>query len=289
LFWIIQLNQFFLSKKYEENFQNYLELYQLFFSQNKRVLSNTLIDELYEESLPKINKNIIKNFLYNLAKDFISKTEIKRDFYNSHELYIQNLSSEEKNIINWYTYTGDVIINNYLRNKLDIDEKVYDNINKILIKTNYKIPNIHLNDRKILIQNFIEYIVVILNNIIFKSPRNKRQFIVYQYSSNDYLSRSDNQWENIGFYSTTMINNFTIEAVNNTHYKSYIIVLIDTPCLIINSISKFPTEYEVLFPSNNCFKTVKFYKQYLCKEINNYLCEDPYYKRIIVYNNYGKC
>ena len=115
--------------------------------------------------------------------------------------------------------------------------------------------------------NFIKYAIFKLNNIILNSPKPKQPFVVYQYSSHNYLPRTDDNWENIGFYSTTMVNDYTIGVVENPHYKTCIIVPIDTPCLIITSISKFPTEYEVLFPSNNCFKVLKPYTQYSCEEI----------------------
>ena len=44
-------------------------------------------------------KDIIKNFIYNLAYKYITTIEIKRDYYNEQKRYIDNLSNKEKEII----------------------------------------------------------------------------------------------------------------------------------------------------------------------------------------------
>lgn len=279
------------AEKYK-NIQNYPDLEKIFFSKNERLLNNNIddvVDEVYKDTLSNdiTYKDIIKNFIYNLAYKYITTIEIKRDYYNEQKRYIDNLSNKEKEIIKWYTHTGDVIMNSYLRNKLDI-EAAYANIleKDMFKKVNYTI--LKNKDKELLVKEFIEYCITILNNTITNAPKNTRPFIVYQYATDKYLTEQDNYWENIGFYSTTMINDYGVRFFKDVHYKSYIIVPENTSCLIIQSLSNFQSEYEVLFPSNNCFKILKPYTE-LDSDQTYYLNINPYYERIMIYEKQGSC
>ena len=143
-------------------------------------------------------------------------------------------------------------------------------------------------EKESLVKEFIEHCITILDNIILNAPKNIKPFIVYQYATDKYLSTQDNYWENKGFYSTTMINDYGVDFFKDVHYKSYIIIPKHTPCLIINSISNFHSEYEVLFPSNNCFKVLKSYTE-ISSDATYYLNINPYYERIMIYEKQGSC
>ena len=272
-----------------ELYQKNPDLYKLYFSKDFRYVVNMInfIDELYIEANSSISKLEIAEFIFGLAYNYVKETELKSEFFDAQHSYRKSLSKKQYTFLRWYTYKGDKIVNTYLRdvNNLDI-EKTYENLVENL--SDYlDIPDdldLDFEDKKILTLESLQSIISVINKVISKAPKNKKPFVVYQYASREIAIRNDNNWENLGFYSTTLLSTYgiNISSVQN-NYKSHIIIPENTPCLILNEISVFPGEREVLFSSQNCFKIIKPYTEYYVEPSKSY------YKRLMVYENKGSC
>lgn len=263
------------------------DLYKLYFSKNFRQVIDMVnfIDELYLEADKIYTKLEIAEFVFGLAYNYLKETELKYDFFESQHNYRKKLKKEQLAYLKWYTYKGDKIVNTFLRdvNKLDIDktyQHLIENLNDFL-----ELPeDIDIEDKKDLTLETIEEIISVINKTILKAPKNKTPFVVYQYSRRQVGDNNNNTWENSGFYSTTLLSTYgiNISSVYN-NYKSHIIIPENTPCLILNEISVFPGEREILFSSKNCFKVLKPYTEYFLEP------SKPYYKRLMVYDHKGAC
>lgn len=289
----------------DENMGNFYiknkELYEFFLKKPiKMRMLRFMISGFYDE-VKKVDKfkNItlkeVAIFVSLLMIDGIRKTTPSQSFIYKQKEYIKNLTSEEKALISWYTHKGDGIMNGYLRNNLDLQKTRREfYLIDLILKTNYNITKdelkkaLNMDEYKTLLFDFIKYAIGILNNVILNAPRNDKPFVVYQYADKPNMLRTDNLWENNGFYSTTLenANNFMqdIGAKNMDIYKSYIIVPTNTPCLYIANLSKYEDEEEILFPSQNCFEVLKPFTDY--KQKNETI---SYYKRILSYKNNGIC
>lgn len=56
--------------------------------------------------------------------DFYMKAQISNNIINSQKKYIDSLEEEKKNILKGYTYKGDTLINTYLRDEYDFEDRV---------------------------------------------------------------------------------------------------------------------------------------------------------------------
>jgi len=278
-------------------YNNNKKLYELYFSK-PRILLDDEIKYDYE-----IDNS---HFKRSLAYNYIKNTNMKRDLYEKQINYVNNLSPLQKRVLKWYTYRGDRIMNNYLRGLFN-PLNVYKQIRDVFKNEGYEEPtnfdktldNVVNFDTNIEFKNYIinsiEYAIEIINKIIDNAPKNTDYFIVYQYSEEQHLERKDELWENVGFYSTTLIDAFSIGPVYEARYKTYIIVPPESNFLVMIGISKFFGEFEVLFSSNNCFKLLKpFTEDTELKKLDlniKYMggSRTPYYKRIMLYENKGKC
>lgn len=284
-----------------ELYQKNPELYRLYFS-HKVPYTTNIVDyaKILSEKI-NISQEDIISFILTVSYNFINEICISENYIDDQINFVKHLSEDEKTLLKWYSYTGDRVINSYLRfnykNNLDkfkINE-AYTNILKIIKKINYPKPS-NMEDIKvkyILIYNFIIHVISVINNIIAKSPKNKHPFIVYQYAEKANSLRSDSKWENLGFYSTTLIDTrvFPLVLGKENIYKSYIIVPANTPCLFL-SVSEFIGELEIIFPYNNCFKELKpfeYIDEELIKIENRQDMIVKYYNRVMIYDHQGSC
>ena len=265
------------------------EFYNLYF-QEPRFLTN---EKIYRDIFTLGHRRFTENLAYN----YIKNTEMKRNLYNAHIEYVNNLSELEKKLLKWYTYQGDRIMNNYLRNKFKTNDFI--NIYHSIVDTyedylpqELRNKRDNLNDRDVIdsIFRIVKYSIDTINNIINNAPKNKDYFVVYQYSQTQRRTDNDEYWENVGFYSTTLIDSTDIPPVQNAKCKTYIIVPPESNFLALAGISKYPEEYEILFPSSNCFKVLQPFTEYQIPILSiRHSTQNEYYKRIILYEKQGIC
>ena len=257
-----------------------------------------MIEDSDDPNINKITDDELLTFLLTLYYDYIQILAPSYEFEVKQHNYITNLTKEQIKLLEWYTFTGDAVMNSYLRNKLDI-KAAFLNIINIAFKIDYKIIKDMTNDEydnlvsgtdekrtKIFVYEFIGYAISIINEVIINAPKNDKPFIVFQYADKLNSIRNDNYWENLGFYSTTLINDSAFDVGKTTKYKSYIIVPENTPCLFIYNVSRFPSELEILFSYNNCFKVLKHFNE------NDTLYKsypDALISRIIKFQHIGQC
>jgi len=281
-------------------------IYKLYYDGTKvRFQSEDILNDLITETAYSTNpklKNItpkeIARFILVLVYNYIQIIAPSLEFENEQRAYIKNqLTKEQRTLLSWYTHTGDVMMNNYLRNKLNV-KLAFLNIVEIIPETNYKINNnIKLGsnteilsnsheDMKKTVYDFITFAISIINTVITNAPRNDKPFIVFQYSDRSNVIRKDNYLETLGFYSTTLRNEFHFRVGDVTRYKSHIIVPENTPCLFIFEVSKHQSEIEVLFPYSNCFRVLK---PYVIDDELNKRYSTAHFRRVMIYDHQGPC
>jgi len=280
----------FTALSMSELYQKNKDLYNLYFNKEFRHIVNMkdFINELYIESNSTISKLEIAEFVFSVAYVYIKEISVTDEFFSAQHNYRKSLTQQQYTFLRWYTYKGDVILNTFIRDKNNLDiDKTFTSIEQFLIYLEPLDDDIDLTieeNKKNFVFKSLKYIVSIINKTILKAPRNKLPFLVYQYSDKPLMIRDDNYWENLGFYSTTLTTTYFIKIQSHyNNYKTHIIIPKNTPCLLLNEISVFPSEHEVLFSSKNCFKVLKPYTEYFLEETK------PYYKRLMIYEKKGTC
>lgn len=172
---------------------------------------------------------------------------IKQDFNSS--LLLNNLyyiyKTNNEDIIKFYTFHGSYYINYYLR---DTKNKIKD--------------------------NFLEYLIKKLWNIILNAPKLKTEKIVYRFISEDFFLSNlkiNDIYQDKGFLSTTRNQFYDV----NSEKFGYILLKIKLPinskgCLCVETYSYFNDEEEVILPPNSKLKLINKDNNVNFYHINDY-------------------
>lgn len=165
------------------------------------------------------------------------------DIINTHNqfIYVNSLSNEIKESILSYTTYMYSVINDYLENKTQNNEK----LNKIIKDIDIAIKNAPPLQKDLIVYR-------VLNLPVIKSIKYKNKLLLLGYKGlyKGYISTSlDKNVTNI------FLNKDNEEEVSSYLFK--ICVKKGTRCLFIESISNFESEQEVLLPRNSIISIVK--------------------------------
>jgi hypothetical protein len=162
-------------------------------------------------------------------------------------------SEKELKTMLLYSYNGDVLINNYLRNDRKLNKNLIDYFHNHYYKTFYPMKNIFIDDSVIFIKHYIENIYDSLKKC-FKTSFNENVIVYRGLKTDPHL---------VG--KTIIQNNFFISTTCNIYkaqeFSSKVILEIEIPkntrvCPMFIS-SKFSDENEILLEDNTIFYVKK--------------------------------
>ena len=171
------------------------------------------------------------------------------------EEYLESLSTLDKALVSFYTFHGDVILNNFTRHQWGISEDDMDylrgNYEGVFAEVFQRLMNIlQLTD-----EDSVEYVLMEisnrLNQIIMGSPINTQRFVTYRGSqTKDYFESSRKVFQNVGFFSTTLMVRIA-KSFSKGKYLTRIIVPKGYHCLYLESVTQMEGEYEILMPDQS--------------------------------------
>ena len=177
------------------------------------------------------------------------------DWLETQERYLRSIKPTDSKIISFYTHHGDIILNNFARHGWTITENDFD-----YLRVNYDegISEIFKDLMQALKLNNDDPVELLLmeiynrlNQIIIKSPINPQRFICYRGSQTmDYFQQSRKIFQNVGFFSTTLLVKKAVEF-SKGKYMTRIIVSAGYQCLYLESQTLHKNEYEILMPDQS--------------------------------------
>uniref|UniRef100_A0A6C0LXU2 ADP ribosyltransferase domain-containing protein n=1 Tax=viral metagenome TaxID=1070528 RepID=A0A6C0LXU2_9ZZZZ len=216
------------------------------------VKANELETMLQYHYYPALDMTIEDDFL-KLQDAMLPSTE----WANAQIAYIKSLDIESKYIIELYSYTGDRIMNNYIRHAKQglIDMFSVRSISNATIRHIYKMLFMELHadhvtfDALKLIQ---PYIVDKLQHIINNAPPVDREMVVYRATRALYGIYTDD-----AFISTSMfpsvIQRFIKQDDDDVVNGIYVITVpVGAKCLVVSG-GQYASEFEILLPHNSKF------------------------------------
>ena len=252
------------------------------------------IEYYYNIKWNEYNKKFVNKLNYVFNYDYINV------FLQQQHLFLSSLTKRELFNIKYYTYHGDIYINNFIQGTFSLDLikgysgnlvstennlcyffyqlKDYFNFNKYnneVIDTNDDdlfisfIRNECFNfDMKIYDYIFKKYIVE-MNEIFKKAPRTTDKLILYRGISFDYITSKLKKdfYKNSQFSSTSL---FIEKAFDYTSNKNRMIMKINVnigmPLIFVEGITLAEKDFEIIIPLNaifllkHPFKQVNYYK-----------------------------
>lgn len=190
---------------------------------------------------------------------------LQRDYYNT-------LSDKERKYINLYTYKGDFILNNFIRNNFRINENI-----KTFIRDNYYFFDYIINDFDYL-EDFLIDFYTILNETIKNAPQLDTNIIVYR-GQKSYQKGLRHKGMCSTSFNTSVAIFFSIDnETQECNYISKIILPKGTNCLYM---SKMNLEMEILLPDNIEFNLITDFKeQSYYMDDSHFLSSNKYIKNI---------
>ena len=173
------------------------------------------------------------------------------DWIKAQREYLAHLSATDFNVIAFYTFHGDVILNNFVRHGWTITE---DDIDYIRLYYNSgvvsKVFERWMQTLNLTVDGPVERILIAiynqLNRIIQQSPINSQRFVSYRGShTKDYFDQTQMIFQNVGFFSTTLLIQ-QARSFSKEKFMTKIIVPKGYHCLYLESASRFIGEHEIL-------------------------------------------
>ena len=190
---------------------------------------------------------------------------------NAQTDYFRTLNKTDIALIQFYTYHGDVILNNFVRNRWSISENDLDfirlrcgdeSINEGFHKWMKILKLTDMDSVELLLLGIYNR----LNQLIMKAPSNSQRFVSYRGSnSKDYFEQVQTQkpkiFRNMGFFSTTMLIANAM-AFAQGGYMTRIIVPKGYHCIYLEAMTLCEGEEEILMPDQTqYFVTSGFQEQ----------------------------
>lgn len=207
------------------------------------------------------------------------------DWYDEQIKYINNLTQRQKEILFFYTLTGDKIVNNYLRDTLT--ESLVQNILFTGIKNPFRQLYSNISDKEYT-TNIIMYIKKYINEleeIIHNSPKLKTPLKVFRgVAESNYIKDAlqNNKILTKGFLSTSMnIESATLFAGDKCCILE-MYVPVSVSCLFIAPVSRRSGEFEIVFLPNTITELVEISEKIILDSPEYYDSDD-----VVVYpDNY---
>jgi len=227
---------------------------------NNHIIPNLVITNItfknYIKNYTTLYSNIVSD-LNGINTDIYEYTKPSFNFILEQQIYIQNLTPIQQELVSFYSHNGDVLTNAYLRKGLDLnDAKTVLQRNFDIIKNYLKFKNINVIQIRALsnteIYSLLSEIISIIKTTIQKAPKLDKNIVVYRGVEN-VIKRKDNKYETLGLLSTT------INYYNSRDFGKYIFHIIipkGVSCLWMSPLSQYPVEEELLFPYNLCFNII---------------------------------
>jgi len=332
-------NDLYLDYEHEklcEYYNKYLELSKKFISKKVNIKYDTIkidkhiLSNSHNENDTVIFKNDIIDFdlLYNkYNKKFINRLYVlhNEDYYNEwikeQNEFIKELSMEDLYTLRCHTHDGDIIINYFILNKLNIDKNIdeIDNgyrkskivIDKKVFNTNrnfilfyYQIKKYLYNKDEIyfsklnkleleeyIILNYINFdwnnILLLyikdINNIFNKCPILKNNLVFYRGVNDEYYLKKSIK----GIHTSETLSSYTFDYKTAVSYasKNCCIMRVNVPknskIILINILSSY-NESEVLFPFDTKY-IIDYPRHYINYYKTTEICpDDNKSKKIIV-------
>jgi len=235
--------------EYVCDFNEYKELCLL----NNHVLYNDLYPEIF-------NKHRSTSPITNMCAVY-NKNRPTVEWIQNQIDYFKSLDQLSKDIIFLYSYHGDRIINNYLRNNKVLtpsnmdhffnNDVYFDNIYNIIMK-----KNISNRTTEKEISKFLDILIDNIQVIILRAPVPEISFKVYRGLNVNLNVQLNESFETDSFVSTSLLLRMAINfSINKfTHkYGSILEFIVNGNCLLLVS-SKFKGELEILLPFGKKYK-----------------------------------
>lgn len=258
--------------KYQRKKNNFTKLVKTFMENNK---SNNLSPyykgqdkpfEEYVEQYTKYGMPMIVNGAEYIDIEFYKFLYPTPQWNIEIKDYIEDLPEYKQNIIYFYQYKGDNVMNQFIRNNLDINlarKQIYTDGN---FMTSYfeekgiEIERInHQNiekysDEEIL--NIIKEMIAELDDIIKNAPPLDKNIVVFRGQQTLHHHEQYKIYETMGFLSTSMHVDIAKRFAGDNGFVYHIIIpkgVCGLSLSLINYLSRFISEKEILFPSKMCF------------------------------------
>jgi hypothetical protein len=165
-------------------------------------------------------------------------------------------SEKNKKTMILYSYKGDVLLNNYLRNNKKVNKFILDYFNKEYYTTFQYMTNIFKNDDIIYVQSYIESFYESLREC-FKAKL-KKNIIVYRGLTTIPNINVGDIIEN-NFFVSTSCDIKVAEKFTNIDTYFHIEIPAGTYFCPIYISSRYSEEHEILLNNNSCFyvKSIK--------------------------------
>jgi hypothetical protein len=257
-----------------------------------------------------------KKFINNLQD--ITNIENINLFLEKQNKFIESLSTREIYNLKYYTYHGDIYINDFLDKKFNIEtiknhgdsiidsdnnlcyfyyqfkdyfqknpiykeEKVpIDDINQFIdfISKNYE--NFDMKIYKYIFTSYKKELIDIFN----KAPKTETPIILYRGVKENYILKKSIRGYYISnhFSSTSLIAEKAVEYTRKNKIIYKIIVNIGLPLIFVEGISLAPNDFEVIIPINSIFyidNALQEINYFYDRDKNKILCYDENEKNIL--------
>jgi len=177
---------------------------------------------------------------------------------NECDEYLKNLSRTNQNLVESYTYHGDVVLNTYLRGSRDKAVSMFREYNPPPFKAyleSHKYVLKDLTDDKV--EKIIQRLCDKLTEIVTNAPRVSKSVRLVRMEKDDGYHQDvikNNLYETTSFLSTSIF-----YGAYNSAFSSMLLIDVDqnTPMLFAGSLSRYRGEYEVLIPPGIAFKVME--------------------------------
>jgi len=233
----------------------------LYYSKNKDIttilkyITSNQIYTTHTKNIIKTSPNYITSYRLQIPEIQmgvqIEKFKPSIQFLEEQTFYIQNLDRVDKEILQFYSYQGDRLMNAYLRNSLDKNKAKKTLIENKKVLTLYFITNniIPENITDIQLLNILTDFISRITRIMSNAPKLDKDIVVYRGQTTE-----TNNFNSLGLLSTTI--DYSM-AQQFGEYINHIILPKGGECLWMESISEYPGEKEILLPFRICFNVVK--------------------------------
>lgn len=177
----------------------------------------------------------------------IQQSTYSSEWYNAQDKYLSSLSEFDRQIITWYSYHGDRLMNSILRN----GRKGFDNL-KGAFKTMTKHPYIDIVASDDEIYDRILQLTQRLQQIILNAPKLEKDIVVFRgsLSVDHVLASPEYKYISKSFESTSTDYDAAYDTFSNNVALFSITIPKGFPCLTMLKFTKVVFENEILLPYN---------------------------------------
>ena len=216
---------------------------------NKNFTYTELYIELFNR-IRSIDISRIKGINSTIACRYVNNTLPSSNWINLQIKYLNNLDSFDKKVIRLYTNIGDKLMNSYIRNKMLMNNQIfqymktyYNSHFKETYQEKLKSQPLTFNS----VERYIKILIYQLQKIILNSPQIDKSFYVYRGRKDKLITINDRIYQTDSFTSASAFTTVAIKFSKNKGYGTIYRFRIRNKCLLMSN-SKYPSEFEILLP-----------------------------------------